>query len=498
MKPTKITALILAALMTFSAVGCGNNTDTSDGKDTGKDTSANIDTTAETELTRANTPDSLPDDLDFGGETINIFYFGLDDSKNFDAVGEMGGDIVLDSVYQRNLRTEERLNVTLNWIEGSSDWGEFPNEVSNALMAGVSDYDLIMEENSQAFRHTLRGYFVNLKDAKYIDIDQPWWYSEMMQEGSIDNNKRYYITGDLTMTTLFGASAVFFNKSVYTDYFGDVNDIYNHVLDGTWTYDVFAEYCKGVYTDLNANQTADAGDLFGFEYEQWGIPNYMSMSTGLTYSKRDSDGLPVIDLYTEESVLWGQTLYKLLYSDNMSRLSSSTEKVTSFLNSKTLFLVSLLGSATQLRDSSFEYGILPYPKLSETLGYMSAAATVNGNAVAIPVAAPPAKFDATCAAVESLCAEAYRNVVPTWYDTALKIKYLDTEIDAQMVDVIYDHIASSFIMMADKEMGIGSVFTNAVFGAGNDGAFAAFYAKNEKSYQKKWEAMIKTYQELES
>ena len=482
--------------MIVIAVGCSNNSDNKPGENDTNDNQSDSESTGETEtVKRADTPDSLPDDLDFGGMTINIYHFGNADTKDYDAGGEMGGDIVLDAVYQRNRKTEERFNVKLNWIEGADDWERFPTQVNTALMAGVSDYDLIMEENSRAFQHTLRGHFYNLMDAKYIDLDQPWWYSKMMEEGSIDNNKRYYITGDITMTTLLGASAVFFNKGVYKDYFGDVNDIYNHVLNGTWTHDVLAEYCRGVYTDLNGNGAADEGDMFGFEYEQWGVPNYLSMSTGLTFSKRDEKGLPLIDVYNEYGILWGETLYKLLYTDNISRLG---DKNKSFLNGTNLFYIGKLGSAPLFRNSSFEYGILPYPKLKENFDYMSAAATVNGNAVAIPIAAPPDKFEATCAVVESLCAEAYRSVVPVWYETALKIKYLDAEIDAQMVDLIYDHISSSFIMMADKEMSIGSVFTYAIFGAKDSGAFASYYEKNEGSYMKKWDKMIAQYLALEN
>jgi disulfide oxidoreductase YuzD len=150
-----------------------------------------------------------------------------------------------------------------------------------------------------------------------------------------------------------------------------------------------------------------------------------------------------------------------------------------------------------LRATSFEYGILPYPKLTENLDYMSAAGTSNGNGVVIPVTAPPEKFDATCAVIESLCAEAYRNVVPTWYETALKIKYADAEIDAQMVDIIYDHIYAPLIMMADKEIGIGSIFTNAVFGSKDSGAFTSYYEKNEGKMQKAWDKMINAYLELE-
>ncbi len=51
----------------------------------------------------------------------------------------------------------------------------------------------------------------------------------------MDNSKRYFLTGDICLTTLFGASTVFFNKEMYTDYFGSLDDLYQKVLDGGWT-----------------------------------------------------------------------------------------------------------------------------------------------------------------------------------------------------------------------------------------------------------------------
>lgn len=491
----KLLSLILCALMlapTF--VSCSDGGETAENGTTPTNPTADSPSPEETEITRATTPDSLPDDLDFGGMTLNVYHFGNDDTINYDCVGELSGDVVMDAVYNRNLSVEERLNVKFNWIAGDATWDGFPNQVSVALQAGVSDYDMIVEESSRLFQQSIRGYFYDLMTlSDYIDLDQPWWYTEMMEQGSIDNSKRYFLNGDLFLTCMFGASAMYFNKQMFTNYFGDVQQVYDQVLDGTWTYDVFADYCTTVHTDVNGDGAADDGDIYGFRYEQWGIPNYMSMSTGLTFSSRDSEGYPVLEIMTEDGIRWGQTLYRLLYSDNISVEGS---KQDTFINQTSLFYPGQFSTAHQLRNVSFDYGMLPYPKLSEDLDYMSAAATVNGNGGAIPVSAPADKLDAICAAMEALCAQSYRTVIPAWYDTALKVKYSDGKADAQMVDIIYEHISSSFIMMADKELGIGSIFTNAVYGSGNDGAFVSYYESQESQIEKKLERCIEDYKKL--
>ncbi len=494
----KLLSLILCALMlapTFVACSDGGETKETSTNATGNtDTPAAETTPEETELTKANTPDSLPKDLNFNGTTINVYHFGNEDTIKYDCVGELSGDVVMDAVYNRNIAVEERLNVKFNWIAGDATWDGFPGQVATAMQAASGDYDMIVEESSRLFQQSLQGYYYDLMTlSEYINLDQPWWYTKMMEEGSIDNSKRYFLNGDLFLTCMFGASAMYFNKQMFTNYFEDVQKVYDQVLDGTWTYDVFADYCATVHTDVNGDGAADPGDIYGFRFEQWGIPNYMSMSTGLTFSSRDENGYPVLEIMTEDGIKWGQTLYRLLYADNIAVEGS---KQDTFINQTSLFYPGMFSTAHQLRNVDFDYGMLPYPKLSEDLDYMSAAGTVNGNGGAVPVSAPADKLDAICASMEALCAESYRKVVPAWYDTALKIKYSDGLADAQMVDIIYDHISSSFIMMADKELNIGSIFTNAIYGASNDGAFASYYESKRKSFEKSLERCIQDYEKL--
>ena len=66
-----------------------------------------------------------------------------------------------------------------------------------------------------------------------------------------------------------------------------------------------------------------------------------------------------------------------------------------------------------------------------------------------------------------------------------------------MIDVIYDTIDTSFIMMADKLLGSGSFFYFAV-GAGkiDGGGYTSYYEKNIKALQTKWDNMLAAYEEL--
>lgn len=491
----RLFCLILCMLVTLPILmGCGGTTPETEKRT--EDTTPADTTPVETETTRENTKDSLPDGLRFDDTTINVFGFGWGNSVWYDTTGgeELTGDVVLDAMVNRNIAVEERLGVKFNWIIGSDDWNGFPQAVKTALLAGASDYDMIVEENSRLFEQSVQGFYYDLSTKPYIDLSQPWWYNELMEQSSLDNNKRYFLAGDICLTTMLGASAMYFNKPIFIDHFGDTDALYNAVLDGKWTYDVFMQYCRDVATDVNGDGVYDDNDLLGFRYPQWGVPNYLSMSTGLDYITRDAEGFPVLDIYNEQSIKWADTLYKLLYTEHMS---AGGDPGPSFVAAHSLFYPGMLFNTTDLRQADFDYGILPYPKLEESFSYYSGAAPANGCGVGVPVSAPGDKLEAVYATIEALCAEAYRKVTPAWYDTALKVKYADAAIDADMIDIIYDNIKSPFIMMADKAIGTGSIFTNAIYGSKSEGTFSSYWEKNGKNLEKKLADIIAKYKELD-
>ena len=82
---------------------------------------------------------SLPADLNFNGETVNIF---LDSSTDIShhTVDELNDDIINDAVYNRNIKVEEDLGVELNWIVNQS--GSFTTAIDAMVFNATGDYDI--------------------------------------------------------------------------------------------------------------------------------------------------------------------------------------------------------------------------------------------------------------------------------------------------------------------------------------------------------------------
>ncbi len=85
-------------------------------------------------------------------------------------------------------------------------------------------------------------------------------------------------------------------------------------------------------------------------------------------------------------------------------------------------------------------------------------------------------------------------LTPSYYETALKVKYVRDEISAQMIDIIYDSISTEFAYVYYASLAnAGMIYRNLVTKNSND--FMSEWAKMEKSAEKKLETLIAAYLE---
>ena len=239
----RLFAVLLAALMVTplltacSESGGNNDQDASQGSQGTEAQAGSVEAQPEEEITRANYPDTLSPDLNYNGTQLDIISFGSENCQNYDALGELNGDVVLDAVYNRNIAAEDRLNVKLNFITGSADWAGFPSEVLQVLQAGTDDYDLVMEESSQLFSQSIQGYYYDWLTLDNVDLEQPWWYSEMMEESQLDE---LVVTDSIPLREGFDPAKLPFKLTVLSvaPLIGEaikrihsnnsVNDLFNH------------------------------------------------------------------------------------------------------------------------------------------------------------------------------------------------------------------------------------------------------------------------------
>ncbi len=491
----KTLALLLALLMlapTFaSCAESDTNTDAETAATSGDTPAAEETVPEETEMTRQNTPDTLPDGLDFNATDINFIYVDSDKHKRELYVEEDTGDALDSAIYARNLAVEERLNIKIVPIAGDPS-----GQAQTAVIAGIDDFQVVGGQQYQMMKQATQELYYNIYEMQYIDTDQPWWAQKFIKAATIGNERLYYLTGDATMTMLMNMGVVYVNNTLFENAYGPVSDLYNIVLEGGWTFDVMQKYVEGMYIDANGDTTRDLDDIYGFAAHTISMMDYLVGGANLQFVDYDDEGYPYLVINTERSVSFAEELQKLMYENTGTYIlegsvAGETTGINKFTEDTLMFLPFRAETSEQLRDMESDYAILPCPKFGEDQEMYSTAVHDSATVLAIPITNVE-RADATCAFIEAFGAESYRTVTDVYFGTLLKEKFARDETVATIFDIILEGVYFDFACLHSYALNsIGQIFRSTTSDRG--ATFASFYQKNTKVYEKTMKKLIESY-----
>lgn len=495
----KIVSMICAILIILPIIISCSDNGTVDSPTTEVTTTGTVESAVDTEIQSL-----LPSDLDFGGEVIkilNCMYFAANDDFMFNAT-ELSGDVVNDAVYDRNINVQNQLNVEFELINKYLSGGDVTQTlIKNSVLAADNAFDMIFGIQYDCVPLVLENTFYNLVDAQYLNLEQPWWAYDYIQEMSIGDDKLYFVTGDITLGLIRNMSCMYFNKSVYTDLFGDPEEIYDIVIDGRWTFDQYAEYVRQCYRDLNGDGTSDVNDQFGCGVITANLTDHLTYDAGMRVTTRNSDGIPELTMNNEKMATFTQMMYELYYENPGIHVFSpdyTSLDITipnKFKANEMLFMLGWFYSSETLRDMDVDYGIIPFPKYDENQStYLSLAHDIS-TLVCVPATCD--KIDTVTAIMEALAFEGYKNVIPAYYEIALKVKYVrdSTETALQIIDTIYENSTTDFAYVYNYALNnIGLIMRDLMGGKKSD--FVSTYSSKEKLLITKFDELIEVYTSL--
>jgi len=478
-----ITAGILALLMLAS---CASETADPGSADVQPEAAADAETVPaaeETEDPYGGVKDNLPDSLNYQGQAVTWMY--ANDSVSAKGISaDDDGEVVNSAVVRRNQTVEDRLNVELKFLEHQYE----ADAVKNTLLAGTTEFQLM---RLMQYRHVplmIEGLYYDMTDAPYLDYDQPWWDKDVMYEMSPLGNTVYFLLGDLTWNYIDRTGCMFFNKALYTDVFRDAEDQYEQVLQGKWTLDVLAQNSEIMYKDTNGDGIKNIDDTIGYGIFPYWVIEMIHYGGGVSLSYREADGYPVYDPATELSVSVMDKVLGLVYNNAGGYLydynTEHTPIMEKFMGGTVGYYFGLFGYAKSFREMESDYGIIPYPKNDESVENYRSLITDDLSVQAVPYSLPADQLEITCAVLEAMASEGYRQVRPAYYEVALKSKYTRDERSGQVVDMIYDSAYTEFGYIFNSGMG-GIISRNIVADGTNT------LASRSKSAKKLAERYIK-------
>ncbi|MBR4962117.1 MAG: hypothetical protein IKY52_14565, partial [Clostridia bacterium] len=377
MKKRNIFCLTLAMLLTLS--GCGGTADS--------ETDAVQETAAET-ITEATETEILPDlpDVKFGGAEFTILKWdagnGMHNYFEFDAE-ELTGELLNDSIYNRNLEIEAQYDVTISTISENSP----QSRLSKDVVAGETPYQVATDWPTKLTQSSTQGHLLNLYALPYVDLEKPWWDQNAVDAYSI-LGKLYVTTGDYVLFDKQRILVVFFNHDMADDM--GIPDLYDAVWDGTWTIDMMNRYTTQATIDLDGDGKLDpTKDQFGMISGSNTYLPYLLFGMESTYSKKEADDTYSLSIASEQTINAIESLAESFYMDNVIYWEDCHGKLEGmwfpFQEGRGLFYHEV-SQCVRLFDMEDAFGILPQPKYDEEQeNYLTSMQSEWSSILAVPV-----------------------------------------------------------------------------------------------------------------
>lgn len=432
--------LVFTALLSSSLASCSDTVDTSSDI-----TSVTAATTAtEPADTAVYSRDVLPEQ-DFGGAEYHIMgreYAKLGDLPSYEFTTDSeNGDLINDTVYQRRSIVEEQYNVDITCETYATDKSVAALETSQ--LAGDYAFDLVWSHINSMGTMVQKSLLSDYYDIPHIDITSPWW-NQLATESLTVNGRCYLQMNYIPFTGVMLSHCLYFNKALAAQY--DISGLYEHVLDNTWTFDVFAETVKTVSADVNGDGVYDSEDLFGLLGSHGTVGVAMGVAMDVKALDIADDGSFSLTMATDRNQTLFDRIADLIDTDAVYMITDYTlenDLARMFAADKGLFYSGFLTDSYQFfRDMESDYGLLPFPKADKTQEHYITTITGGTGLLGIPLVLEDP--ERTGLITEALAIESHRLVYPAIYETVFEDKLLRDEESLQMFDILMQGLEIDF------------------------------------------------------
>ncbi|MBQ3195760.1 MAG: hypothetical protein IJB65_04765 [Clostridia bacterium] len=326
--------------------------------------------------------DKLPEATDMGGREFYILqrWFGYG-KPTIDFQGEViwedseDGTMTNINLAKKKVLDEvqKNYNCTITGEMSTNTAGEIRTALNEDILGGTAEYDFCFESYFYYYAFVEDGLLVDLKDLG-IDFDQAWWDQNAVEDLSICG-ELYYALGDINTYDNDGTFVLLFNKDLYTENGGNIQDLYDKALNGEWTFEELTKEVTGFGFDANADGVRDEFDVYGLLSETSNLYNHF-LASGSKIVDKNANDEPVFDLAsgtgyaaltdavnlylnTNDVLIADLEVYKTKYEGEDVYEKTVTN---AFKEGRGLFYMTSLIHLPYFRDMEDDFGFLPIPK----------------------------------------------------------------------------------------------------------------------------------------
>lgn len=491
----RLAALVLATIMLMLCFTSCVNTPSD-----GPDTSGNAQTTVSNNPDSSAGPqettkpvdengyelDDLPE-LNYNNQDFVIFTWSNQALWEWNEDGETSGDKIHDAIYNRQVRTEERLGINIVITKQTGDWdnrNSFITTIEANVESGSKDaFDLIGQYTPAAPIGAMKNLYLSLSDLDYLNLNKPWWPSDIQESCHINNNI-YYITGDITGTLVRNVQAILCNLDLAENH--NLPNVYELVEQKEWTMAKFSELALGTIQGINPDGSA----CYSVTLPNNVIYDSLFYGAGFRFVEHDASNTLVMsdDLTGDRLETWYQTCQSLL-EDNADVEILAVNGTNGFTSGNVLFhFGSIADVQNNLQDTNFDFAVLPFPMYDKDQENYCTITSYWVSMFSIPTNAQDPSMSA--AVLECLSSYGYRYLTPVIYQEAFQYRYLDTLENARMFDLLHDTLVFDPGRIFSDQLNCFAAFREAA--KGNYTSWSSYYAKNYKLWIRSLSNIIST------
>ena len=329
-----------------------------------------------------------------------------------------------------------------------------PTTIKNQVLAGGEDfeYDICFTGISSTAPLALEGVIEDLRSISTIDLTQPWWDQNAVEDLSIDN-KVFFTCGAINTYDDQGTWCMLFNKNLKAT-LGIEEDFYQLVRDNKWTFDKFVEICNESNATFDSDGDGDQDELdnWAFGTELYNVYVHL-VASGQKIAQKDDSDKPYLTL-SEETEATYTVLQKVIefynnqdlvmianappYSTKFPSPMNCWEETVhkAFIEGRELFYMCGLIHAASFRVMEDEFGILPIPKYYSTQDrYYHTVSQGNASCMSIPVGLSDTEDVGLI--VSAIAEMSLQKVTPAYYDVQLKYRDSHDDESGEMLDIIF-------------------------------------------------------------
>ncbi len=431
-----LSAMLLALLLT----SCAEQTD-----DPEKTTNAEASVAATDPPESEAVTNSLPPDLKYSGETVVFLSRDADFVRDEITVEQEDGGVISSAIIRRNDDVENRFGIKLQNTKVSGGQYVASDEVEKAVNTGEHLYDIIANSCYSTINYTGKGILYNLIGLEHLDLSAPYW-SQGFNDVAYIGKGQYMCTGAASLALYRLMFVTFFNRELLES--SGEESLFDVVNDGRWTLDYQIRLGKNIFADKDSSGGASEGDTVGLVSATLSyIDPYWSSCQNPILKKNDDNWFEyAVDIDRLSSTL--EKVIDLFYDANSyivtsggdSERQNTVSKMFSEGHAATATLRLCASETEYLRDMTAKYGVIPMPKLDENQEDYQTFLHDQFTAFGICQPVDAERAEMLGAVLEYMAWSSYVNVVPVYYNVALKARYMQDSASWDMLDKIYANV----------------------------------------------------------